>query len=374
MGGKGWTEAQLRSVLADLTDADLHFVQGVWDFFESYRDQIGAKQKRVYGTEPKWIDAGSGLLSEISLARQIPLRGGYYPVKYDPMQSGKAGEQAEAEDAKAMMRAAHTAATTRRSFTKNRAEEVHGRPLLLTFDGIWQGANEVIHDLTWHEWLMDANRLLRRLDGPMREQFGAQSVDALRKAVKDSATGDLQATGKFVRSLNHIRAGSTVVGLGWNLVTSLLQPLGLTNSIVRVGGTWVGKGLLQFYGSPIKMAGEVAEKSEFMRNRARTLQREINEIQNKLENDKSGAQVWLENSFFIMIQKCQAMVDYPTWLGAYEKAVAEGNDEARAISLADQAVIDSQGGGQIKDLSEVQRGHPAWKLFTNFYSFFKCGA
>jgi hypothetical protein len=30
----------------------------------------------------------------------------------------------------------------------------------------------------------------------------------------------------------------------------------------------------------------------------------------------------------------------------------------RSIGLADQAVIDSQGGGQIKDLAEVQRGHP----------------
>ncbi len=33
-------------------------------------------------------------------------------------------------------------------------------------------------------------------------------------------------------------------------------------------------------------------------------------------------------------------------------------------------MLDSQGGGQIKDLSEIQRGHPALKLFTNFYSFF----
>jgi hypothetical protein len=39
------------------------------------------------------------------------------------------------------------------------------------------------------------------------------------------------------------------------------------------------------------------------------------------------------------------------------------------VILADQAVIDSQGGGEIKDLSAIERGGPAQKLFTTFYSF-----
>jgi hypothetical protein len=32
-------------------------------------------------------------------------------------------------------------------------------------------------------------------------------------------------------------------------------------------------------------------------------------------------------------------------------------------------VIDSQGGGETKDLSAIERGGPAYKLFTTFYSF-----
>ena len=75
-----------------------------------------------------------------------------------------------------------------------------------------------------------------------------------------------------------------------------------------------------------------------------------------------------QTAYFLMMQ-CQQMVDVPTWLGAYEKAVSEGNDDERSISLADQAVIDAQGGGQTKDLSAIERGGPAQKLFTVFYSF-----
>lgn len=68
--------------------------------------------------------------------------------------------------------------------------------------------------------------------------------------------------------------------------------------------------------------------------------------------------------------RAQQTVDIPTWLGAYKKAISEGSDEARSVALADQAVIDSQGGGQLKDLAGIERGGPAQKLFTVFYSFF----
>jgi hypothetical protein len=41
--------------------------------------------------------------------------------------------------------------------------------------------------------------------------------------------------------------------------------------------------------------------------------------------------------------------------------------EARAVAQADRAVLESQGGGQTKDLSRVQSKHP---MLTQFYSYF----
>lgn len=373
LDGRGWTAAQVQPVLDTLTAQEWQFVQGVWDLFESFRPEIAAKEKRVNGKEPDWIEA-TPLNITTADGQQLQLRGGYYPVKYDPRQSGKAGEHSEAEQAKQMLRAAYTAATTRRSFTKARAEEVKGRPILLSFDGIYQGMNEVIHDLAWHEWLIDANKLLRRLDKSIRTNYGADYVDVLKKAVKDIATGDTPAANAVESALSHVRNGSTVVGMGWNLTTALLQPLGYTQSAVRIGGKWMARGLSEFFGSPAHMTAKVEEvqsKSKLMANRALTLNREINDVRNKLESSKSDTYQRIESTFFIMIQKMQAMVDYPTWLGAYDKALADPvNSEERAIALADQAVLDAQGGGQTKDLAVIQRGGPLLKLFTNFYSYF----
>ena len=380
LDGRGWTAERVMPVLQTLTPAEWQFVQGVWDFFESYRPQVAEKEKRVTGKEPEWIEPAPFTI-ESANGGAVQMRGGYYPIKYDPMQSGEAAAHADAESAKQMMRAAYTAATTRRSYTKGRADRVRNRPLLLSFDGIYQGANEVIHDLSWHEWLIDANKILRRLDAPMRQHFGAEKVTAIKRAMEDIARGDQPATTAFERTLGHLRSGATIAGLGWNLRTALLQPLGLTNSIVRVGPAWIARGLREFYGSPAHMARKVEEaqaKSEFLRNRMRTMNREINDVVNRLDKGKSDLQLAIESSFFILIQKTQALVDYPTWYGAFEKAMADPAlrnedgtiDEARAVAMADQAVIAAQSGGQIKDLAQIQRGGPLLKLFTNFYSYF----
>jgi hypothetical protein len=96
--------------------------------------------------------------------------------------------------------------------------------------------------------------------------------------------------------------------------------------------------------------------------------REMNEIRNTVE--KGGAMSAVTGSFFYLTAKLQMVADMPTWLGMYEKAMAAEADEPRAIALADQAVLDSQGGGQIKDLAGAQKGNEFQKLWTNFYSYF----
>jgi hypothetical protein len=363
--GEGWQQSDLAPLLNDITAEEADFVQAIWDYFEGYRPEIAAKERRVYGKEPDWVEP-----TPITLGGR-ELRGGYYPIKYDPRRSGKAEQHADAEEAKAMLRGAYTSATTRRSFTKQRADEVHGRPLMYNLAGLYQGTTEVIHDLSWHEWLIDANRLLRHkaVDRAMRNFYGPEAIGVFKSAIQDIAAGDVGAQNVFERSINHIRTGATVAGMGYNLMTSLLQPLGLSQSIVRIGAGNVAKGLRQWLGSPIDTVGEIESKSEFMRLRGLTMQREINEIRNRV-GGQSELRANIERSFFLLIQKAQMIADVPTWLGAYEKAIAEGNDENRSIALADQAVRDSQGGGQISDLAGIQRGGALQKLFTNFYSYF----
>ena len=378
LDGRGWQIEQLTPVMKNLTAADWNFVQNIWDFFESYRPMIADKERRVMGKEPNWVEP-QRLTVTTKEGTQLDLNGGYFPIVYDPRESGRAEQFADAEAAKQMMRGAFNAATTRRSFTKDRAEEVTGRPLILTWDALFRGVNDVIHDLTWHEWVIDANRIIKNesLDNAIRTGFGADVIAQFKSAITDIAKGDSPDMDAMSKVLTPLRSGAAVAGLGFNLMNSMLQPLGLTQSMVRIGTRWVGLGIVEWAKSPIGLVKQVHEKSEFMRNRARTLNREVNEVQSIVQG-KGEIREKLDALMFAPMQSLQLVADMPTWWGAYQKALADpalmdaenGVDEATAIARADQAVIDSQGGGQIKDLAKVQRGGNLQKLFTVFYGYF----
>jgi hypothetical protein len=369
LGGEGWTVQQIAPVLQSLSAAEWRAVQSIWDHFESYRPEIGAKERRVYGKEPDWVDPQPFTVTTAD-GEQITLRGGYYPIKYDPAASQRAEEFADAEDAKRQMQGAFTSATTRRSFTKSRAEEVSGRPLLYTLAGMYSGVNDVIHDLAWHEWLIDANRLLRsqRIDQAIRTTYGPEVKQQFKSWVNDVAEGEKGAQNAAEAALGRLRQGVSAAGLGFNVMSAAIQITGFNQSIVRVGAKWIGRGIAQYVGSPIAKSREVVGKSTFMADRSRTQFRELNELRNQVQGQTAAMRAITLGAYFLMM-RVQRMVDTPTWLGAYEKAIADGNDENRAIALADQAVIESQGSGMVKDLSRVERGAPALKLFTVYYSY-----
>lgn len=369
LGGEGWTVAKITPVLQSLTAQEWAAVQAVWDYFESYRPQIGAKERRVYGREPQWIEAQPFTVKTAD-GQEITLRGGYYPIKYDPAASQRAEEYADAEGAKRQLQGAFTTATTRRSFTKTRTEEVSGRPLLYTLAGLYSGVNDVIHDLAWHEWLIDANRLLRSksIDAAIRNHYGPEAKAQLKTWAADIAEGDKAAQNAGEVALGRLRQGISAAGLGFNAVSAAMQIMGFNQSIVRVGAGWIGRGVTRYIGSPAATAREVVGKSSFMAERARTQFRELNELRNKVQDESAAMRNIKAGTYFLMM-RMQRMVDMPTWLGAYEKAIAGGHDEDRAVALADQAVIDSQGSGMTKDLSAIERGGPALKIFTVFYSY-----
>jgi hypothetical protein len=384
MRAEGWSEDQLQAIVETLSRKELAFVQGVVDHINSYWEQIAAKQKRVTGLAPEKVAA---------VAWSTPngvQRGGYFPLKYDDRLNAKAIQQLDLSTAELAKSAAYTQATTQRGHTKGRVE-ITSLPVRHDFGVIFEHVGQVIHDLTHHEALVDVSRILGHPE--VAQAIIAHHGDVLykqiRNTIRDVAFGDVPAQGGFERAINHIRIGSTVVGLGWNFTTSLLQPLGLFNSAHRIGLGWVAHGVGRWLRNPATMVETVRwvrERSEFMKTRGLTQQREINEIRNSLGMGSGRVTGWVDqvlddvqspvtrhaiaDSYFSMIAFAQTIADIPTWLGMYQKQMDAGVSEDRAVELADQAVLDSQGGGQIKDLAGIQRGGPMLKLWTNFYSFF----
>lgn len=357
----------VRAALSDLTADEWHAVQAVWDLFESMRPEVAELERRTTGTEPKWVEA-SPMTVRTSDGQEVELRGGYYPIGYDPKGSMAAEQQAAASEAKADWSAAKMAASTRGGYVKDRAAKVENRPVLLNLSVVYNGLNDIIHDLTHRAAVADANRLLRSysIDAAVRETLGAEALRQMRAAVRDVARGhgDVQAMDGMAGMMRH---GVGMAGLGFNLVSAAIQITGFVPAIARIGGKYTAVGLSAWLSNPRAAAQSANEQSDFMANRSRTRFRELNEVANTLNGNK--VRLFLNRYAYWLMMKVQQVVDTVVWHGALAKALSEGHGQESAARLADQAVLDTQGGGQVKDQSALERGGNLSKLFTVFYSY-----
>lgn len=367
--GYGWNEQSVRDVLnRELTQEDWAVVQDIWDIIDTLWPQIEAMEKRINGVAPEKVE---------SLPIETPfgtLRGGYYPAIYDSRRSMDAErQQGKASD---LLETIYTRATTRASATKERAQKVK-RPILLDLGVINRHLGEVIHDITHREAIMQADKFLSepRIVKAVDETLGPEIRKQFRPWLKYVANqwamerAGNEGVGKFLRQA---RTNTTIVGMGFRVSTIIQQLAGYSNSFERVGAKWVSEGLAATVRHPVETFNFVMEKSGEIRHRMGTLDRDINQSLNALAGKRdliSDAKRFA----FHGIGYTDRMVVIPTWVGAYNKALAEGKTEDQAIYDADKAVRQSQGAASAKDMAAIQRGTGQYgellKFVTMFYSY-----
>lgn len=369
LDGDQWSEAQVRAILKTLSVQELQFVNQVWEYLDTFWPAVEEKQKRLTGVAPEKVEAQPFDVVAAD-GSAVHMRGGYYPLKYDTDRSDRADTQEAAQAAKEMMQGVMTRATTRRGHTKERLKEVK-RAVRKDLNVITQHVTQVTHDLAWHEWLIDTNKLLAdsRVVDAIRDHYGPKVLKTMRDGVLGIATADVVPQTDIDKAMLMLRGNVTRATMGASLTTAFLQPFGLTQSMVRIGPKHVLRGAARWAGDAARMEsslGWVSEKSDFMRLRSKTFNRELREIRGSVAGKSKAMQV-VDGGLFFFMQKIQLVADVPTWIGQYEKSLAGGLDEAAAVAMADRAVLESQGGGNTKDLAEVQRKHP---MLTQFYSYF----
>lgn len=371
-GGKTWTKEQIFSLIGEALSAEeLASVQKVWDVFNELWPQIAEKERRVYGRVPVRVEP-QALTVTLADGQEVTLKGGYYPIQYDKKASFQAQDQDDMQAAKELMDGAHSSRTARRGFLEKRLAHVYDRPLTLTLRAVFEGLDAEIHELCWQEWLADTNKIFRqkKLRETIRDYWGVEAEGAIRKWIEDIATGTSAQKSNWDEIAALLRANVSLVGIGFNVVTALIQPIGMLQTVTILGPQWSAKGIGEFMLNPYGKWKEVCGKSQAMADRNRTRFRELTEIQALVNGTNGALKDKFMRSAYMPIVFMQALVDVPTWLGAYNKALADGNTEARAVAIADRTVTDAQGGGRTQDLSGIERGGEWAKLFTVFYTFF----
>lgn len=384
-------------IVSKLSREQLESVQKVWDLFEEARQEAAKVERRTNGTEPDWATPTSfkAIANDGTI---VELKGGYIPIKYDPHQTGNAAQMLKSldEQEKAALQAGFIGTTTLRTYTKPRTQEGPGLKLDLSFDVLANGLSMVCHDVAWREWIDRTNAILRdqteyvdavSADGkPFKKKvvhegvlsavqryYGEGPANALKDWVKNIATeGRSLQTTNFDKTINYIRQGVSISGLGFNVVTAIVQVTGLIVAIPRVGASYLLGGVSDMMFSPVKSWKEISNRSQLMQYRQVTRFRELADARSRISNDGPFGRYTdkIYDWAYAPMLLVQGVVDRIVWSGAYRKATMELKlSEADAIAYADRTVIDTQGSGMIKDSAAIENNGPLGRLFTSFYSF-----
>lgn len=367
--GYGWNEQTMLTVLnRELSADEWTYVQSVWDAIEELWPEIEAMEKRVNGVAPEKV-----------AARPVAtpggtLRGGYFPAVYDATRDYQSEQNAARESD--LFSTQYTRANTRSSATKDRAEKV-SRPILLDLGVVTRHIGEVIHDITHREAIMNADKFLssKRIMAAIDNTLGREARQQFRPWLKfvanqwASERAGNEGVGKFI---NKLRTNATVVGMGFRVSTIMMQLAGYSNSFEVVGAKHVTAAIAQTSAHPVETFKFVMGRSDEIRHRMDTLDRDIDQAAKRLAG-KAGKITEVKRFAFHGIGMMDRMVVIPTWIGAYNKALTEGMTDDAAAYAADKAVRQSQGAGAAKDLAAISRGTGKWgeamKLMTMFYSY-----
>lgn len=367
MDSNGWDRRQVQTIIDTLSKKEMDWVQATWDYLDTWFPEANRVHEAVHG---------------LPMDKQPPLQlatrygvyaGGYFPIAFDANRSSKAGQRKLEADAQAVG-AGRVGARQEPGFAKKRVSGKVTLPLNLDpFSVILRHLDQVTTSIATEEALFDVGRLIKHPDvaNAVVEQHGRVKYDEIIEAIKAAKFGLPVAQGSVEKILNHVRNGSTVAKLAWSVSTAMLQPSGISNSIVRIGFPWMMRGYGRMLGGAAQMEGWAKwamERSEFMRNRRESQSPEQVNLLATLKGNKPLVMIQ-RSSFQLMAQVQFFSVDLATWYGAFDKATAGGADEALAVSMADQAVLDAQGGGEAFQTAGIQRGSVGVRLLTNLMSY-----
>lgn len=372
-------DTAIQEVIFTLDEKDVKFVQAVLDYYQTFWPEVKALSERADGIPAEEVEA-TGIVT-----RHGTIRGGYFNLSYDERQSEGATRDLAKEAADRTFRGATVRATTRHGHREARVAGVQ-RPIQLDFSVIFNHVGAVIHDVTHYEPLIGVNRILgdQRIRDAIVNRYGEVHYSEMVVSLDEIARGERAVQNVVAEWANWLRRGTATAVLGMKATTALVQIFGLASSIVRVGPKWMWAGIKRSLGSAVFRTNtikQIYKESSFMKNRPITMNREVNEIQNRIK--RGGKFVTGFQSLMLWATvRMQTVVDVPTYLGAqmraleelgYKKAKSKAEDDriyATSIQIANQAVRDTQGTGHVRDMARVLRGNAFQKLWTMFLTYF----
>lgn len=372
LNGYGWSEQQLAAILANMNKDDWTFAQAQWDLVEKLWPQIEQLEKDLHGVAPDKIVA-TPVTTEFGV-----YSGGYWPLVYDTSSPEYAQVANNLTDNTGLFEQGYARATTPKGHTKARVDSF-AAPIMLDTSIVASHLGQVIHDLTHRKAIIDAAKIIsnkevkQALNETLGENIANQFNPWLQGVANDMVMDSQKGIDAWTNLSATLRANLSVAWMGFSATTGMQQILGYSQTwehLAQLGARkHLPQAMLEYVRAPFKTMAFVKSLSGEMRNRDANLDNNMREVLKRISG-KAGPKAVIQRLAFKHIAVIQSMVDYPTWLSAYHKGMADGETLDTSVAMGDRAVRLSQMSGGPKDLAAVQRKDGLMKALTIVYSYF----
>lgn len=391
----GGNEASMLDFLdATLDKRDWEFVQRIWEHVGEYWGERNKIQNDLYGTPMGKVP---GL--KFTLKSGQVIHGQYYPIKYDHKTSSRSNEYF-ANNIASMDLQGISAFSLGMGSTKARENGSGGQKLRLDLDVYVSHISEAIQHVSMREATVDVFKLLSRKEvvSSLERTIGTEATNELRQWVSDNWHSSIIEMNEWEKGVNRLRHKFVFATMGYRLSTAILNVLNIFGMMERMGTYNALKATSDFYfGGGANKFRNIKEqyqfiisKSTFMRERAATMDRDMTmgdriqvgqnewEWSSKLRHGKYGIDT-INSGAFKIIALTDEMFSLPEWLATYKGALAKMQSEnskmtmeemdQEAIRLADKAVRETFGSGEMKDQTSFMRKGGSFAGITTFFSY-----
>ena len=391
-------EVEIERLFQDvLDDRDWEFIIREWEQINSFYPERSAVQERMTGNPLKKEE---GITFRIG-GRTI--EGQYYPIMYDPKTSGKSSNH-EMEDIAQSFMSSNATFGYGMSATKSRLDKVKDKQLLLSLDVIPRAITESINHIAMREAVTDVNTLINRKEFAdyVTNKLGASEYQYLRQWVRDQWTTEVSRLTEFDNMMQTIKRNISSAVMVGKVSVAIQNVANIPVAMEQLGAARVMRALYRagvgVYGRGSgrynETYGFVLGKSVMLRERAQTLDKDMRrglEIGGKgftIDGKSVGGYTMEQlgeardaiNSWgYSLLSETDLMLSVPIWKDVYDVEYSklvqkEGISlewaDQRAIELADKAIIDIFGSGNIKDQAGIQRNKGTIANFaTTFYTY-----
>lgn len=325
-GGLGMAEKDiLKFVEEHMTAKDWQLVQDIWDHINTYWDDTVKVEEELNGVHLKKVEAVpfTVTVDEKGKKKELEMKGGYYPVVYNPKKSSAAEDQNANEIAKQSMAGAMVLGTGR-SFTKSRSEYKIERPLLLEFRVIPEHTQAVIHNIAFRLAARDVYRLVndKTFENHVGNTLGREYHTILKEWTTDVwqivQDNNNQAANMLDTGLNWLRSNSVMAIMGYRMWPVVENVSNIAPVMEKLGPYHTGQAIKSFYGN-WEESTELLKRSAFMQDRINSLDRDIRSQPGLFDADYRAFEVVRNHAYDLMLYSDLAL-SAPLWVQSYRDA------------------------------------------------------